>query len=221
MDFSQNPPPLEPDRLLPRKPESFNKAGPAAFQPPPPPPTSKIIRVLGGSVFVALLLVVGLVQFYGRNERLATVEKVLVQPSMLDSVSFSDIDPVYKRKNIFFFDSISFLPAGKETDQSISLSTDDYETLFTELSNDASIRIVTADLEDRFQDPLLVHTLTIYVKSRDRAGKSADSIVFQTLQFLVGSPYYRIAMRQAGGQQWVYFRHKQQLDSFLQKLQTP
>jgi hypothetical protein len=169
---------------------------------------------------VALLLVVGLVQFYGRNERLATVEKVLIKPEVLTALSFSDTDPVNKRKNVFFFENISFLPAGDESAQTVNIPTEKYEDLYEAIAKDPSIRIVTEDLEERFQDPLNVHTLTIYVSTQVKAGQAKDQVIFQTVQFLVASPFYRVAMRQAGGQHWVYFRHTQNLDALVEQLKA-
>lgn len=218
-----NTPPLEPDRLLTEERPTYQipkRPLPPPYQPPRPS-IGSMIRVLGGSVFVALLLVVALVQYYGRNERLATVEKVLIKPDTLENVNFTDIDPIQKRKNIFYFDNITFLPAGSEVTQAINLTTDQYDELYQTLLSDASVRIVTEDLETRFQDPLLVQVLTIYVKNNNRAsGKSTDPIIFQTVQFLVGSPYFRVSMRQAGAQQWVYFKHAEQLDALLEKLKA-
>lgn len=224
MDLPKNQPPLEPDRLLPPNLERKTFVRPKQA----PPSTAAVIRVLGGSILAALLLVFALVHFYGRHERLAKVENVLVKPSVLESVSFSDIDPLYKNKNIFFFDGIKFLYAGKQPDKAKSLIVNEYEVLFNALASDASIRIVTESLESQFQNSSKVSTLTIYVRGQDKnntaesygGAKKSEPMAFQTLQFLVESPYYRIAMRQSGTLQWVYFHHGQSLDPLLEKIQA-
>lgn len=225
-------PPLEPDRFWQPEPNRTQKSAPVTHSvgPQTARPAADftiarpiqnpraLFKVLGSSVIAALLLVFGLVQFYGRNERSASVERMLVAPTTLEQLYFADKDPQTGKKVSFSLDKICFQVAGSSDPKPVEVSTQDYSEIYGLVKKDEAIRIVTQDLERRFNDPMQVSSIMIFVKTQDRASSATPGIVLQQIEFIDSSPYYRVSLRQSGDKDWKYYKHTMPLGSIVKKI---
>lgn len=196
-------PPLEPDRLWqpPTKGGGYTPHDPLKISGNASP--LAIFKVLAGSILAAAVIVGSLVHFYGQNQHMVTVEKVLVEPKILQQLVFSDLDATQKRV-AYFNDKIALRPAGR--DQTIQINHDEYFELYETIFRDEAIIVLTQALEARFDDPMHVAQLSIMVRSQERSGTTGPSVVFQQVEFLSDGSYYRVALRGQNGRSWKYFR---------------
>lgn len=213
-------PPLEPDRLWqpssnengPRS-SSHQSHDPLSLGPKPTP--LSLFKVVGGSVIVAIFIVLGLVKFYGRDAQYSQVDEILISPQKIAHISFTDTQAKSVRRLTYYLDKILITLTLDQKVVQKEVSEDEYEELFKIIAKDDALTVAPKALEEAFIDEPTV-LLTIYTKSKE----SPKAAVFQEVEFLSSGRAYRVSLREDGKGAWKYFRHigDNHLALFLEKV---
>ncbi len=165
-----------------------------------------LILMLSSAVFLAFLIVVGLVYYFGSSGTYL-LRDVLISPDALKRISFSDYDQETGERSPFVFNKIEFIRAesrGREWGR-YAVSKESYEEFYNLVSHERSIPQVSDQMIEQFET-IVPSTLTIFVQARDNKGTRENGFIFQRVEFLDREDVFRVQMRDSQGS-WIYFSY--------------
>lgn len=158
------------------------------------------------SVLSAVILIGGLISFYGSDYKGRDLSGVLIAPKVLFSLNYLDVDSKSGKKQPFIFDSVQFhsdrFPEGKR------LSKEQFHLFYSEIKNDRSVNLVPKNVMQEFDRQEGLRSIHLYVRPKDSFGhqNSGSRELFQQIQFSPASALYRVSPRSQEAS-WLYFRH--------------
>ena len=177
----------------------------------------KLVRTLVLSVCSALMLIGGLISFYGGDYNARRVDSVLISPKTLFSLNYLDVDPQSGKKLPFVFDSIKLIspkyPEGRV------LSKERFMLLYSEMKGDETVAIVPPAVKKDFNERSNLVTIALYVKSKDTISVNPRAPqLFQELQISDVGSLYRLSPRSQESS-WLYFRHSSGFSDIIDLLE--
>lgn len=177
-----------------------------------------LLAVIFSSMALALSVAVFFIYYYGPSGQYR-LENVLLSPTVLENLSFSDKG--YRNENLqFHFHQIEWAKKNQTTGawSREAIPNAQYSQLYNQLESDVSIKNVSEAMINRFYyEP--VTTLFIMVRANHLSGKGEGTVkVFQEVQFLVGDKVYRVQLHDDSAEEtWAYFEHED-IEGLLQNL---
>lgn len=166
-----------------------------------------LILMFSSAVFVAFLVVVGVVYYFGSSGTYL-LRNILVSPETLEKVSFKDYDPQTGKQGRFVFNKIEFVRAGMQGREwgRFAVSKQSYAEFYRRVSSQRSIPMLTDEIVAQFEQ-IAPSTLTIFA----RMGENGETI-FQQVQFLDQGDLFRVQLRhpierRSPRDEWIYFRY--------------
>jgi hypothetical protein len=176
------------------------------------PPARKEIRnlliVLTGSVLCALLFG-GLILKYYSPGGSYNAKNVLLSPEMTAVLSYADTNPKTGVKGRFIFDSLNFSYYDDVAKKwwHVPVNQLNYETFYKLVSSDSSPSGTHENIKKLFNQNHF-SILNLKVRSDPRGSAEISTKTFQDIQFASQGDYYRVELREEGGQDtWAYFYH--------------
>lgn len=154
------------------------------------------MALLGSSVIVAILIVVGFVYYRGASGT-HLLKNILVSPKTIEQISS-------QRKSSFIFDKIEFVRAdasGKSWGR-YAVNLQSYGKFFRMVENERSIPRLTDEMIRQFERSPF-STLTIYL----RPSRQNAAVFLQQVQFVDTGALFRVQRNIDDKEEWVYFSH--------------
>ena len=168
-----------------------------------------LIAMLGSSVVVAFIVVIGLVYYFGSSGTYL-LRNVLVSPEALERISF---ETNTGRQQRFVFNKIEFTLAdasGKGWGR-YAVSKRAYADFYDDVEDLRSLPQLTDEIIAQFRT-IAPSTLVIFVQAKDNMGSGKDGVMFQRIEFIDQGDIFRLQLRHeqyeegAQKEEWVYFR---------------
>lgn len=176
---------------------------------PPRKQVRQFLTVIFLGIAAGILLVIFLVNYYGPLGRYKA-KNVLLEPSTLDKLWYSDINPKTGGNSRFVLQGIEFVyRLSKNETRHLKLSQELYTKFYKSVFKDQSLLQAEEKVTSLF-DSLETAQIIISVKTESNAEWQAVSRVFQTIQMVPDGDYYRIQLHEDNqGVHWAYFYHPQ------------
>jgi hypothetical protein len=167
-----------------------------------------VLAVIATAVTAAALLVGWMVYYYSPNSSYR-LENVLLNSTILETLSYTDSDPTTGQQTRYRFERIdlSYVDSSSGRWQRDELSIDRYAQIYALLSGDRS-ELDSDALAMQFDRSALA-SLTLRVRSSGERS-NASQRVFQEVQFLENGDAYRVELHEDSPTlHWAYFRRPQ------------
>ncbi|NGX60842.1 MAG: hypothetical protein K940chlam9_00314 [Chlamydiae bacterium] len=164
-----------------------------------------LIILLGSSVFVGFVAVVGLLYYFGSSGTYL-LRNVLISPDAIEKVPFQNKDSPFVLNKIEF-ETVDM--QGRQWGR-YAVGLESYRAFYEMVENERSVAQLTDEMLNQFQT-ISPSTLTIFVQSRDTTRFQGDGWVFQQVEFLDNSDLFRVYyQRGVDGEglpheEWIYF----------------
>ncbi len=159
-----------------------------------------LIFMLSSAVFVAFVVVVCLVYYFGSSGTYL-LRDILISPDALKRISFTEED------SSFVFNKIEFVRAdshGREWGR-FAVSKQSYEAFYKLVAHERSLPRISDEMIQQFAI-IVPSVLTIMVQARDNEGARGSGSFFQQVEFLDNEDLFRVQMRDSG-ETWIYFSY--------------
>lgn len=168
-----------------------------------------LITVLGTAILSAFLLA-GLTLYHFGPSGQYTIRKALVDPMLLQNMSFNQLNSKTGGESRFVFDKMvySFYDASKRGVQAVPVTFDQYKTFYALILGETSIADVSPSVEALF-DSAQPATLRLDIRTEGSSALQRETQMFQEIQFANEGNFYRIALReeQSPVGKWAYYYH--------------
>lgn len=174
-----------------------------------------LLVVIGAGMMTALLIAYFMVSNYGPTGQYDT-NNVLLEPSLVQSISFQDQDPQTGKNSRYTFDRIEWMHFDSASNRWLSSKLDEniYSKIYGLLSQDRSIVKVTPETKNLFYTTTPT-SVTIVVHAENRE----NTKTFQEIQFADHGDFYRVLLREdAPSQNWIYFFHPKVFEQLNQQI---
>ena len=162
-----------------------------------------ILAVLSSAIICAGLLSIAFIYYYGPSGRYLAGNSLL-DPHLIETISYRDEHPRTGKKVLFNFDQIEFSyfdpQKGQKKVRDIPLQ--NYQQFYHLIASEKSLEHVTNQIEDYFikSRPTI---LTISMKTAEGSDSTVTK-TFQVVQF-VQEDYFRVQLHGSEQGEWAYF----------------
>lgn len=167
-----------------------------------------LLVIFSGAFCAFLAAAIGL-YFYGPGGRYL-VKNTLLSPSILETLSYNDLNTKTGNKSRFVFDKIefSYYETDKKHWQKVRVSPNVYQRFYQSVINEKSLIDVPENVISQFTkaNP---SSLVLTVRTESNAAWQELIRVFQEIQFANDGDYFRIELREQNSPEskWAYFYH--------------
>lgn len=168
-----------------------------------------LLIVLATAVFGAFF-VVGLLLYMYNPSGQYDGKNVLVDPALVEQLSFDSISPKTGGSTRYIFDKIelSAFDTKKNLWESHKIPLERYAAFFEAVKNEKSLEKPSDELAQLFAASKAA-TLTIWAKSVSQEAWQRASKAIQLVEFAPSSKLYRVSLRdEQNGEAWAYFTGK-------------